>query len=245
MIRYINLTSGQVQTVAGTGKIERYRHGQYEALSVGLASPWGLAFRGTMLYIAMAGSHQIWRYDASKGTIIPWAGSGREGINDGHLKKATFSQPSGLSLNKNWLYVADSEASAIRRIDLIEEHVETIVGTGLFDFGDNDGPFAQAQLQHVLGIAVIDNSEIIIADTYNHKLKLLDLKKGSVKSLAGNGKPGQSISKKNGVQFNEPGGLAILDQKVLIADTNNHRILTFDLNTQQIKEWLLKPVKSK
>lgn len=244
LIRYINLANKQVQTVAGTGEIERYRHGENDAMSVGLASPWGLAFRETMLYIAMAGSHQIWRYDASKGTIMPWAGTGREGIKDGPVKKATFSQPGGLSIIGDWLFVADSEASAVRRIHLTKEHVETLIGTGLFDFGDKDGAFVQAQLQHVLGIAALTQSKILIVDTYNHKLKSLDLKKNIIESLAGNGQPGRLASKTDKIQLNEPGGLAILNEKVLIADTNNHRILAFDPGTQKIQEWKLLPADS-
>jgi thiol-disulfide isomerase/thioredoxin len=244
VIRYIDLSNGQVQTIAGTGKIERHRSGEFDALSVGLASPWGLAFRGSMLYVAMAGSHQIWRYDAAKGNIGPWAGSGREGIRDGHIKVSTFSQPSGLSIDGDWLYVADSEASAVRRIHLSKERVETLVGTGLFDFGDRNGPFDQAQLQHVLGVAALNPSEVLIVDTYNHKLKSLDLETGVVVSLAGDGQPGKTVSNSGKAQLNEPGGLAIFGQQVLIADTNNHRILVYDLNTKQTQEWMLIPAES-
>ena len=244
VIRYINLANGQVQTVAGTGEIERHRSGKFDALSVGLASPWGLAFQERMLYIAMAGSHQIWRYDAVKGIITPWAGSGREGILDGPVKMATFSQPSGLAITGDWLYVADSEDSAIRRIHLGSERVETLIGTGLFDFGDRDGAFDQAKLQHVLGIAALNASELLIVDTYNHKLKLLDLEKGVITSIAGDGRPGKMISHTGVSQLNEPGGLTILDQKILIADTNNHRILSYDLITRQTREWKLTSTRS-
>jgi len=245
VIRYINLANGQVQTVAGTGKIERHRSGKFDALSVGLASPWGLAFQERMLYIAMAGSHQIWRYDAVKGDIMPWAGSGREGIRDGPVKRATFSQPSGLAIAGNWLYVADSEDSAVRRINLGSRHVETLVGTGLFDFGDRDGAFDQAKLQHVLGVAAVNASELLIVDTYNHKLKSLDLEKGIITSIAGDGQPGKTISDTGLAQLNEPGGLAILDQQILIADTNNHRVLSYDLKTMKTREWKLTAARSK
>jgi len=244
VIRYINLANGQVQTVAGNGEIKRYRSGKFDALSIGLASPWGLAFRDGMLYIAMAGSHQIWRYDAVKAVIMPWAGSGREGIRDGPVKRATFSQPSGLAITGNWLYVADSEDSAVRRIHLDSERVETLVGTGLFDFGDRDGAFNQAKLQHVLGVAAVNTSELLIVDTYNHKLKSLDLEKGIITSIAGDGQPGKTISDTGLAQLNEPGGLAILDQQILIADTNNHRVLSYDLKTRQTREWKLTATQS-
>ena len=72
------------------------------------------------------------------------AGSGRENIVDGPTESAALAQPSGLSLDGNFLYFADSEVSAVRRIDLAAEQVHTLIGKGLFDFGDVDGPVAKA-----------------------------------------------------------------------------------------------------
>ncbi|MCU7811480.1 MAG: alkyl hydroperoxide reductase, partial [Candidatus Thiodiazotropha sp. (ex Notomyrtea botanica)] len=204
--------------------------GQYNANSIGLASPWALALKQDQLYIAMAGSHQIWLYDTTTRMLSPFAGSGREGIDDGALKTATFSQPSGLSIRGEWLYVADAEDSAVRRVHLKEAVVETIVGTGLFDFGDRDGVLAQAKLQHVLGISTIDEDQIVIADTYNHKIKLIDLEQGKVLTLLGDGRPGILSTIDGEIQLNEPGGLTIVNDKVLIADTNNNRILSHTLS---------------
>jgi hypothetical protein len=77
-------------------------------------------------------------------------------------------------LDGNWLYVADAEDSAVRRIQLTGDRVETLVGTGLFDFGDRDGPFREAKLQHVLGIAASRPDRILIADTNNHRIIRFD-----------------------------------------------------------------------
>ncbi|MCU7905990.1 MAG: redoxin domain-containing protein [Candidatus Thiodiazotropha sp. (ex Epidulcina cf. delphinae)] len=239
LIRYIDLATDSVKTVAGNGKLERKRQGNYDAGSVGLASPWALALQNDQLYIAMAGSHQVWRYDRTTAKIGPFAGSGREGIDDGDLHAATFSQPSGLSLDGDWLYVADAEDSAIRRIQLREQRVETLVGTGLFDFGDRDGALEQAKLQHVLGIAVLKTDQLLIADTYNHKLKSIDLDKGIVQTLVGDGRPGIESTVDGQVQLNEPGGLTLLDGKALIADTNNHRIISYDLASGDTRLWSL------
>lgn len=244
LIRYIDLVNENVRTVAGSGALERQGAGKFNALSVGLASPWGLALHGNTLYIAMAGSHQIWHYNAVTGELVLWAGTGREGIQDGPAKVATFSQPSGLSIVGEWLYVADAEDSAVRRIHLDEDRVETLIGTGLFDFGDRDGPIDQAQLQHLLGVAALNSSKVVIADTYNHKLKLLDLESGVVVTLVGNGRPGNALTQAGEAQLNEPGGVAILGQQVLVADTNNHRILAYDLDTKKTRVWTLIPTES-
>jgi thiol-disulfide isomerase/thioredoxin len=239
LIRLIDIPSGRVTTLAGNGRLERHAAGQFTARQVGLASPWALALQGNHLYIAMAGSHQIWRLDIETGRIGPYAGTGREGIRDGAIGRATFSQPSGLSISGDWLYIADAEASAVRRIHLSEERVETLVGTGLFDFGDRDGPFARALLQHVLGILVYQPDQLFIADTYNHKLKAVDLKHKTVTSLVGTDGPGVYDQQQGLIQLNEPGGLSRLGDQILITDTNNQRIIRYDPQKRQAAVWRL------
>src|SRR5262245_38665591 len=137
-VRRIDLDSGVASTVAGTGEQASGRSSGGPALETPLNSPWDLAVRGGEMFIAMAGCHQIWRLDLSSGTVQPWAGSGVENIRDGPLPDAQFAQPSGLALDADGgrLFVADSEVSGVRAIDLREGAVRTLVGTGLFDFGD-------------------------------------------------------------------------------------------------------------
>jgi len=237
LIRELNLDTRMVKTIAGNGTLEQPRLGEYDAREIGLRSPWGLALKGTSLYISMAGSHQIWRLQLTNGKIENYAGSGREGLKDGPRQISRFSQPSGLSIRGDWLYVADSEDSSIRRINLDSERVETLVGTGLFDFGDRDGPFDQALLQHVLGVAALADGRIVIADTYNHKLKLLDLTRKKITTLAGDGRTGSDGSD---TLLNEPGGLAVLGDDILITDTNNNRIMKYNLRDPALVEWKLK-----
>lgn len=239
LIRAINLEAGSVSTIAGNGKMESsHRNAIFDAKAVGLRSPWALALKEGQLYIAMAGSHQIWRLDLEDKKIRPWAGSGHESIEDGEIRQAAFSQPSGLSLFKQFLYVADSEVSAVRRIDIEKERVETLVGKGLFDFGDIDGPFSNARLQHPLGVAVANENTVYIADTYNHKLKKLDLANRTVTTVAGTGRPGKGLGKATEAALNEPGGLAMLGNDVLIADTNNNRIVRYDPAEKSLSLWV-------
>src|SRR6185295_6506643 len=100
----------------------------------------------------------------------------------GPTETAAFSQPSGICLMSGKLYIADSEVSAIRCIDMATERVSTILGEGLFSFGDVDGVFPQAKLQHPLGVATYGMS-LIVADTYNHKIKLVDPAARSVHTI--------------------------------------------------------------
>ena len=240
-VRLVDLASRKVSTLAGSGRIGHTVSRESDARRAELRSPWDLVLDGDQLYIAMAGTHQIWRLDLDRGEITPWAGSGREGIKDGPLQQATFSQPSGLALAGHHLYVADAEASALRAIDLERGQVHTLAGKGLFDFGDQDGSFEQALLQHVSGIAADGDGTLFVADTYNHKLKKLDLQTGRVTTLAGDGMPGRGMGTASSARLNEPGGLAVVGNRIYVADTNNDRILVYERAAQILREWDLKP----
>lgn len=227
LIRLVDLKAKSVKTVAGTGQQTRDYFKQGPARSVALSSPWDLGLIDRQLYIAMAGPHQIWKMDLNKQEVSTFAGSGREAREDGALLEAGFAQPSGITAIGKKLYIADSESNIIRVIDTATGRVETLVGGDLFEFGDVDGDGDDVRLQHPLG--VVDYGEkILIADTYNHKIKELDPEKRTVKSFAGTGKPGQSKT-----AFYEPGGLSIAHGQLYVADTNNHAIRVVDLKTRQ------------
>jgi len=226
MIRAVDLGTGSVSTVAGTGVQGYDRSGGKIGTQQALNSPWDLAIEGSTLYIAMAGPHQLWRLDLPMGFARAFVGSGRENIVDGPVEGAALAQPSGLALSGNYLYFADSEVSAVRRVDLAEEKVETLIGRGLFDFGDRDGDFDAARLQHPLGVAAWRN-RILVADTYNHKVKEIDVAGRTIKTLAGDGRPG--TEREGRLALFEPGGLHAADDLLYIADTNNHRVVRLNL----------------
>ncbi len=230
LIRRVDLKSRTVETIAGTGQQSREYFKSGPARSVALSSPWDLQLVGRVLYIAMAGPHQIWKLDLDKNEVSTFAGSGREARLDGPILEAGFAQPSGMASDGKTLYVADSESNIIRAIDLAGGTVETLVGGDLFEFGDVDGSGDDVRLQHPLGL-VSFGDKLLIADTYNHKIKELDPKRERVVSLFGTGKPGQADGAS--ASFYEPGGLALANEKLYIADTNNHAIRVVDLKTKQ------------
>ena len=225
-IREVRLDSGDVSTVAGTGA-QATTADRGAASSTALSSPWDLAMDGAILYIAMAGFHQLWILDLHSGQVSPWAGTGREGLRDGALESAWFAQPSGLALKAGHLYVADSEASAIRDIDLKARQVRTLVGEDLFVFGDQDGEADQVRLQHPLGIAVHSGS-LYLADSYNNKIKRLDPNGRSVTTWLGGGTAANPDGSAVAPSFREPGGVSAGVRGLYIADTNNHRIALAD-----------------
>jgi DNA-binding beta-propeller fold protein YncE len=232
MIRRVDLTAQQVETVAGTGEQAGMTSTTMRgpALEAALSSPWDLVCSGNRLYIAMAGTHQIFVYYLDRQEIEPFAGTGHEDIRDGTREEAFFAQPNGLSLDDNrTLFVADSEASAVRAVSLTgTENVITLVGTGLFDFGDVDGVGESALLQHVQAVCFVDDL-LYLADTYNNRIKTLNPQTREVKSLAGNGSAGFQDGVLHEAQFNEPAGLAAANGKIYVADTNNHAIRVIDI----------------
>jgi hypothetical protein len=230
LIRRLDLKARTVETVAGTGQQSRQYFKSGPARSIALNSPWDLQLVGRVLYIAMAGPHQIWKMDLDKNEVSTFAGSGREARLDGPLLDSGFAQPSGIATNGKILYVADSESNIIRAIDIAAGRVETIVGGDLFEFGDVDGTGDDVRLQHPLGL-IPYGDKLLIADTYNHKIKQLDPKRETVTTLFGTGKPGQQDG--TSASFYEPGGLALAKDKLYVADTNNHAIRVVDLKTKQ------------
>ncbi|MCE9533722.1 MAG: redoxin domain-containing protein [Planctomycetes bacterium] len=230
LLRSLDLKARTVKILAGTGEQDRGDRGEGgPALERGLNSPWALHLDGDRLFIAMAGHHQIWTLNLKDQMLEPYAGDGRENIKDGPLFAARFAQPSGLASDGKYLYVADPEVSAIRRVPMNGKgRVETLVGEGLFEFGDIDGLGKEARLQHAIGVAYY-NGSVYVADTYNNKIKTINLKTGDVRTfLGGNLKKGEEPL------FNEPAGLSVSGDKLYVADTNAHRVRIVDLATKAV-----------
>jgi thiol-disulfide isomerase/thioredoxin len=239
LIRALDLKNQTVKTLAGNGDRGFRRRQGGPALEVGLNSPWDLHLVGNLLYIAMAGHHQIWILDLGRGQLNPYAGSGEENIEDGPLDQAAFAQPSGLTSDGSTLFVADSEVSGIRAVPLGGQgDVHTIVGTGLFDFGDVDGVGEQVRLQHALGVTYW-NGKLLVADTYNSKIKIIDPKKRNSATLVG--EPGGWLVRGF---FNEPGGLSVAGDNLYVADTNGHRIRVVNLATKAVSTLTLSGVEA-
>jgi thiol-disulfide isomerase/thioredoxin len=155
-------------------------------LDIRLSSPWDVVWSPAAgaFVVAMAGNHTLWALDLTEDRITRLAGTMNEGLVDGPAADAWFAQTSGLAVEATGrLWLADSEVSALRFLDVVpatrdaattrdaaathDATVGTAIGAGLFDFGHRDGPADQALLQHPLGVAVLPDGSIAIADTYN------------------------------------------------------------------------------
>lgn len=239
-IREIDLKKKSVKTIAGTGQKGVYLNfgTEYPARSTGLNSPWDLASDGKIIYIAMAGLHQIWSYRIDDAKIGVFSGRGSENITDGDAKGAEFAQPSGIWLRYGVLYVADSEVSSIRAVSTENRNVGTIISAGLFTYGDQSGSLSSTRLQHPLGISA-DDKLIYVADTYNSSIKAIDLKKGNVSNIVGN-KITKSVCRFDDPECDslglyEPSDVKVNGSTLYIVDTNNHLVRTFNMKDKVIK----------
>ena len=247
-LRAVDLTQKTVSTLSGTGEQARTRPRGGALRETALNSPWDLCVVDGVLYVAMAGPHQIWAHKLGSSTIWPYAGSGREDIVNGELDQGALAQPSGITTDGKNLYVVDSEGSSVRMIttdpknDLESPTGQITTAAGphdlpngrtLFEFGDVDGAKDEARFQHPLGL-VFHNGGLFVADSYNHKLKFVDLKTRESITWLGTGKSGTALKP---VQFAEPAGLAIADGTLYVADTNNQRIVAVDLASKKAREF--------
>ncbi|MCW2608442.1 MAG: alkyl hydroperoxide reductase/Thiol specific antioxidant/Mal allergen [Frankiales bacterium] len=206
-LRRLDVETGEVSTVAGTG--EQWRPGDPldgPATQVRLSTPWDVCVHDGEVVVAMAGTHQLWAL--RDGALSVLAGTTGEGLRDGDATKAYLAQPSGLASDGDRLWFADAETSALRWYARGE--VGTAVGTGLFDFGFNDGPAADALFQHPLGVAVLPDGSIAVCDTYNDAVRRYDPTTGEVTTLA------------TGVR--EPSGAVVVDGDLVVVASAAHRL---------------------
>ncbi len=236
-VRAVDLEKGWVSTIAGTGSESSWLALGGDALKIALNSPWDLAYLNGELYVAMAGTHQVWVYNTATGRITPFLGSGFEGIEDGKGMGSLLAQPSGLSISDGYIYIADSEVSAVRRAEIATKKMETLVGHGLFKFGYRDGKLKDAQFQHPLGVCA-DGGDVYVADTYNHAVRKIDLQDKIVSTVVGKkDNPGFcrfDDPSCDTLELYEPNDVKIMGKKLYIADTNNHLIRIFDLETKML-----------
>ncbi len=239
-LRGVRLADGSVRTLAGNGVQRLLDAGPAlvdddgasltgdlgtDPLAVALSSPWDVVWSTKLdrVAVAMAGVHQIFGFDLLTGHVTIVAGNGLEGLLDGSAEQAWFAQPSGLAEDAEGnIWVADSETSALRVLRIggaaagrASVTVETAVGQGLFDFGFRDGAADQAMLQHPLGVTVLPDGSIAVADTYNGAVRRYDPVSGTVSTLA------RGLAEPSDVLLDTSGEIPLL----IVVEANKHQLV--------------------
>lgn len=251
-LRGLSLKDGKASTLAGNGvqrlletgpaRVDGHAAGVTgklggHPLEVALSSPWDVVWSGKLnaVVVAMAGVHQIFSFDPISGDVAILAGNGLEGLLDGPADEAWFAQSSGLAEDAEGnIWVADSETSALRKLVIADDGTVTVksaVGKGLFDFGFRDGPAADARLQHPLGVTVLPDGSVAIADTYNGAVRRYDPAAGTVSTLArGLSEPSDVI-----VDHTQSAGSEPL---LVVVEANKHQLVYVPIpkEAQQVDE---------
>jgi thiol-disulfide isomerase/thioredoxin len=251
-LRGLSLADGTVSTLAGNGIQRLLETGparvdeegaaygarlEADPLRVSLSSPWDVVWSSKLnaVVVAMAGVHQIFSFDPLSGAVSIIAGNGLEGLLDGPAAEAWFAQSSGLAEDAEGnIWVADSETSALRKLVIGDDAsiaVETAVGKGLFDFGFRDGEASEARLQHPLGVTVLPDGSVAIADTYNGAVRRYDPASQTVSTLArGLSEPSDVIVDHTQVAGTEP--------LLVVVEANKHQLVYVPIpkEAQQVDE---------
>jgi thiol-disulfide isomerase/thioredoxin len=251
-LRGLSLADGKATTLAGNGVQRLLETGPARVdedaagftgrltehpLEVSLSSPWDVVWSRKLnaVVIAMAGVHQIFSFDPLSGAVAIAAGNGLEGLLDGAAHEAWFAQPSGLAEDSDGnIWVADSETSALRKLVIDDDGtltVESAVGKGLFDFGFRDGEASAARLQHPLGVTVLPDGSVAVADTYNGAVRRYDPAAGTVSTLArGLSEPSDVIVDHTQAAGSEP--------LLVVVEANQHQLVYVPIpkEAQQVDE---------
>lgn len=207
------------------------------------SDPFGVAVgRDGTVYLTDAGDAQHIRAISPDGLVRTIAGSTR-GFADGEGSTARFDTPSGIAVaSDGTLYVADTANNAIRRIDASGE-VSTIAGDTVPGYRDGPGP--TARFNGPLGIAVDRDGRVIVADTYNDRIRIIE-RNGIVRTLAGGG-PGFVDGDGETARFQTPSAVAVDSRgNIHVADTGNSTLRVLDrtghVTTTAIEEAGIAPI---
>lgn len=175
-VRRIDLATGIIVTVAGTGEAG-YTGDGMPAVESGLAGPSGLAWGadGT-LYVADTFNGRIRAVDCATGMIRTVTGDGSEYRYQGMPNEwsTSLSRPYGIALDREGhLLMTDSDSHLLRRWDRRKKIITRLVGTGQARFGGDGGPASDASLNYPFGVAVDRAGHVYIADTFNHRIRKL------------------------------------------------------------------------
>jgi len=228
-VRQLDLETGIVTTIAGNGGAGFSGDGG-PAIRAKLNDPHSIAFdpHGN-LYIADVRNHRLRKVSHDTGFITTFAGTGeRQPTPDGgKFASVPLHGPRALDFDKaGELWVALREGNAVYRLDLVHGTAHHVAGTGQKGFTGNNGPAKEATLNGPKGLSVAPDGNVYIADTENHAIRMIDVRKGTIQLVAGTGERGDGPSGDPlKCRMARPHGVFVdTDGSVVIGDSEAHRV---------------------
>jgi len=230
-IRRIDAVTGFVSTVAGTGVGGGFNGDNQLAAVTQFNFPTALALdTGGNWFVADQGNNRLRRVAHTTQIVTTVAGTGIQGFNgDGVAATAArLNVPSGVAVDQvGHIFIADSFNHRVRRVDAITGVITTVAGDGTAGSVGDGAPATAAQLNFPLDVAIDESGNILIADSFNNRVRRVDAITGVITTVAGNG--GAGFGGDGGpaiaAQLDFPVGIALdADHNILVADGNNHAV---------------------
>jgi sugar lactone lactonase YvrE len=173
------------------------------------------------------------------GTVRYWtnhtaASSKQYGGDGGPAVSAHLNFPTAVVVDREGnLYIADTMNHRVRRVDAETGIMSTVAGTGQARFSGDGGPANQAALNEPAALVIDDEGRLYIADQSNHRVRMVDLKTGVIQTIAGNGIATYDGDGKRAIEIAlaGPSGLALVADRLYIADTFNGRVRCVELSS--------------
>lgn len=202
LVRAVEPDQGGVRTILGQGRPVADRAGGSVAAEQGIFAPVDVACVGDELFVAVAGTHQIWQVGLMDGYGYAWAGTGQPGSVDGMRHDARFAQPSALATGCDELAVVDAEEGSLRIAGVSTQQVYT--------------PEASTGLAEPRGVAW-HRGDVLVADSGAGRVIRVSLRDGSSSEVVSG--------------LARPCGLAVAGDALFVVECDAHRVLRVDLTT--------------
>jgi sugar lactone lactonase YvrE len=195
--------------------------------------------RARNLYIADTMNHRVRRVDAATGVITTVAGTGqpRYSGDDGPADLAALNEPTGLAVNDEALYIADQGNNRVRRVQLSTGIITTIAGDGTAAYSGDGASATQSSLSGPSGVAVARDGRVYVADTFNSRIRTVDMGTGQMATAVGDGGTYryQGPDEPGSPSLSRPAAIAIShDGNVYMTDSDSHVIRRWDSQSKII-----------
>ena len=236
----IDVKTGAVTVVAGTGQPGFSGDGG-PAREAMLRNPEWVEFGPNGdLYLADRGNHRVRRIDAKTGVITTIAGTGVQAHSGdgGPAGKAGLTNPFGLTLDgAGHLFIFDTEAHCIRRVDAQTGVITTVIGSTARGFSGDGGPATKATLQRPHNGLFDEQGRLVFGDSFNQRIRRWDPKTGTITTIAGSGEQGSAVDGAAAAQapFMYFGAMVYDSDGNLIFTSLDNRILMIEAATDKVR----------
>lgn len=229
-VRRVDGAIGVITTFAGNGAGGFSGDGGPSSLAA-MVEPNGLALdpAQTRLFIADVADNRVRVVDLGSGTISTFAGTG-EAKHSGDGGPAAAAGIHGARAVKvaadGTVYILERQGSTLRAVDPRSGSITTFAGTGALGYSGDNSPALTAVFNAPKELAIDRDENLLIVDTENHAIRLIDMRTRTVVTIAGGRKGGEGDGgPAEAAGLDRPHGAAIAhDGSIYVGDTNNHRI---------------------